>query len=130
MGVDAYSWYNSGDACGQEFSLAVEDLRNERIFVSPFMSNPHESRYGDYGFVVGFKDLLKSYKQSRADIMDTADQAVCLLVGGTLRYRYEICYVVIVCTKHDQELQCYPSLYTQSDIFDHKGLVLLSGEVN
>ena len=94
------------------------------------MSNPLESPYGSHGFVVSFEDLLKCYKQSRTDVINNDDCAVYLRVGGTLRYRFEICYVVIVCTKYDDELECFPSLHSWSDVFDHKGLVLPSGEVD
>ena len=128
-GVDTHSWYNSHEACGQAFGSAAATLHSERVFVSPFMSNPPESRYGNEGFVVNFKDLLKHYKESCSDIVNSEDQVLFLRVGGTLRYRYEICYVVIVCTKYDKELKCYPSLHTRSDIFDHKGLLLPSGQI-
>ena len=119
-GVDTHSWYNS-DGRGQVFHSAVGNLHSKRVFVTPFMSIARESRYGNNGFVVNFKDLLKFYQESRNDIANIEDQALFLRVGGTLRYRYEICYVVIVCTKHDIQLQeCYPSLYSCSDTFDHK----------
>ena len=120
--ADAYSWYESDDVRGHS-------LYSKRIFISHFMSNPRESRYGHSGFVVGFKDLLKYYQQSRTDVVNSQDRAVFLRVGGTLRYWFEICYVVIVCTRHDLELECYPSLYDHSNTFDHKGFVLPSGEI-
>ena len=126
-GVDTQSWYNSN---GQAFGSAAATLHSERIFVSPFMSNPPESPYGNQGFAVNFKDLLKHYKESRSNIVNTEDLVLFLRVGGTLRYRYEICYVVIVCMKHDKELECYPSLYTCSDIFDYKGLLLPNGQID
>lgn len=127
-GVDTHSWYNSegeGEACRS----AVESLQCERVFVSLFMSIARESRYGNHGFVVNFKDLLKFYQESRNDITGVDDRALFLRVGGTLRYRYEICYVVIVCTKHDELQECYPSLYDCSEIFNHKGLLDPSGEI-
>ena len=128
-GLDAYSWYKSEDERGQEFGSVASSLYSNRIFVSPFMSDPRESRYGSCGFVVNFRDLVTSYKESRTDIVNTEDRAVFLRVGGTLRYRFEICYIVIVCTKYDKELECYPSLYTCPEIFDHKGLLHPSGQI-
>ena len=128
-GVDAFSWYKSDDARGREFGSAAAVLYENNVHVSPFMCIPRESPYGHCGFIVNFKDLLKYYKQSRTDVVNISNQAVFLRVGGTLRYQNEICYVVIVCTKHDDELECYPSLFTQPGIFDHKGLLLSSGEV-
>ena len=127
--MDAFSWYESDDLRGRKFGSAAASLYSNRVFVSPFMSNPRESRYGLCGFAVGFKKLLQHYKQSRTDIMNIRDRALFLRIGGTLRYRFETCYVVIVCTKHDHELECYPSLYTQSDVFDHKRLLLPSGKI-
>lgn len=130
-GVDTHSWYHSDDVQlhGKEFASAATILRSERIFVSPFMSKSPASPYGRCGFIVGFKDLLKYYQESRTDIVNTSDRALFLRIGGTLRYRHEICYIVIVCTKYDEELESYPSLYTRSDIFDHKGLLLPSGQI-
>ena len=128
-GVDTHCWYNS-DGRGQEFRSAVGNLQCVRVFVSPFMSIARESRYGDRGFVVNFRDLLTFYQNSRNDIANIDDRALFLRVGGTLRYRYEICYVVIVCTKYDIQLQeYYPSLYDCSDTFDHKGLLHPSGQI-
>ena len=131
-GVDAYSWYHSGDIHGKEFDLVASNLRSNHIYVSPFMATKRESRYGERGFLANFKELLKDYKESRTDIEDSQDWAIFLRVGGTLRYCYEICYVVIVCTKHDKELEdCYPSLHDQPNvIFDHNGVFLPSGEVD
>ena len=121
---------NTKSGNDQAFGSAAATLCAERVFVSPFMSTkPLESPYGDQGFVVSFKDLLKCYKESHSDGVNPKDQALFLRVGGTLRYCYEICYVVMVCTKHDKELECYPSLYTCSDIFDHKRLLHPSGQI-
>ena len=127
--VDTYSWYKSDDVRGKKIGSIAASLYTSSIYLPPFMSNPRESRYGDSGFVVNFKDLLKSYQQSRTDIVNIKDRELCLRVGGTLRYRYEICYVVIECTKYDKELEHYPSLYTCSNIFDHNGLLFPSGKI-
>ena len=132
-GVDTHLWYQSDDAQlrSKEFASVATNLRSNRVFVSPFMSQLPASPYGNYGFIIGFKDLLRCYQESRTDIADISDRALFLRIGGTLRYRYEICYVVIVCTKHDQELEHYPSLCTPPGIhvFDHKELLLPSGQI-
>ena len=107
---------------------ATRRLRSRRIFLAPYLSNPRESPYGNKGYAVSFKDLLRCYLQSRKDVDD--DRVVTLRVGGTLRYRYEICYVVIICTNHDHDLKrLYPSLSSSSDLFDHKGMVQKNGQV-
>jgi hypothetical protein len=127
--VDAYSWYKSDDVCGKKIGSVAGSLYTSNIYLSHFMSNPRESRYGQCGYVVNFKDLLKSYQQSRTDVVNISDRELYLRVGGTLRYRYEICYVVIVCTKHDKEMEQYPSLDTCPNIFDHNGLLFPSGKI-
>ena len=127
--VDTYSWYNSDDVQGKKIGSSAASLYSYRIYLSQFMSSPRESRYGDRGFVVNFKDLLKSYQQSRTDVVNIRDRELFLRVGGTLRYRYEICYIVIVCTKHDKELEHYPSLYNCSNIFDHNEFLFPSGKI-
>jgi len=48
---------------------------------------------------VSFYDLLKSYANSRQCSMSK----IHLKIGGTLRYRYEVCYVTIICTEDDLE---------------------------
>ena len=131
---DVSSWEHSQpDDLRHCIWQAAGDLYKERIFLAPYLSNPEstppESPYGDYGFVVAFKDLLNFYQKSRTDVVDDKDRAVYLRVGGTLQYRYEICHVVLVCTKYDQELKrIYPSL-SESDVFNHKGFILDSGEI-
>ena len=129
---DVSSWERSPDDLRRSIWKAAGDLREKhRIFPAPYLSNPPESPYGDHGFVVGFKDLLNFYQESRTDIVDDKDRAVYLRVGGTLKYRFEICHVVLVCTKFDQNLKrIYPSLSdSESDVFDHKGFILDSGEI-
>ena len=111
---------------------AAHYLKSKRIFLAPYLSNPSESPYGNRGFIADFKSLLKCYLESRKDISvdDIDDKVVLLRVGGTLRYRHEICYVVIVCTKYDKDLKDqYPSLYGYKDLFDHKGMVLQDGQI-
>ena len=69
-----------------------------------------------------FSDLLQSYASSR----DGVD--IYLKVGGTLRYKREIAYVVIVCTSHDLE-SYYPITRVPPDVFKHNGLVDDDGKV-
>lgn len=58
-GIDAHFWYKSEDECGQKFASDAVALGKKNIYISHFMSTEPESRYGNYGFVVNFKDLLK-----------------------------------------------------------------------
>ena len=73
-----------------------------------------------------FKDLLKSYANNRRCEVEK----IHLLVGGTLRYKCEIGYVVIICTSDDPEIvENYQSI-TQSDVFDSGGLVDENGKID
>ena len=65
------------------------------------------------------EDLLSNYKISRSDMQGE----ICLKMGGTLRYRYEICYVVIVCMEGDN-VGGMPAITTEGmPQFDPNGLV-------
>ena len=109
--IDTTQWYSTPGSEGNAFGMAAANLQSSRYFLAPYLSNPRESMYGNCGFVVNFKELLKSYMDSRTDIVDPNDRAVCLRVCGTFEYRYEICYVVMVCTKYDRIiLQQCPTL--------------------
>lgn len=122
-----YSWWEIETREG-EFAKCAKTLSSNRIFVSPFLANPQESPHGNISYIVDFKHLLECYKESRTDIADVRNRIVYLRIGGTFRYRFEICYVILVCTKQDRELEEYPSLH-DSNVFDDKGLVLKKGKI-
>ena len=88
-----------------------------------YLKSPPESMYGGHSFTIGFADLLESYHSSRG----CTKSGICLKIGGTLRYKREIGYVVIVCTtnKRDREtLEKYdPITKAPFAIFDPNGLV-------
>ena len=80
-----YSWWEidttqlySTPGPGIAFGMAAKNLQSSRYFLAPYLSNPRESMYGNYGFVADFKKLLKSYMDSRTDIIDPNERAVCL----------------------------------------------------
>ena len=65
------------------------------------------------------EDLLNNYRNSRADVQGK----ICLKMGGTLRYQYEICYVVIVYIEGDN-VGGMPAITTRSmPQFNPNGLV-------
>lgn len=91
-----------------------------------YLKTPSESVYGRNAFLYDFKDLLKSYAKNRGCKVDK----IHLLVGGTLRYKCEIGYVIIICTSDDPEIvKKYPSI-TQSEVFDSDGLVDEDGKID
>lgn len=127
--IDTTQWYDD-DEQGQLFGEAVKKFKKNQHYLAHYLSNPRESRYGDHGFIVDFKELLKCYMDSRIDIADPNDHAVCLQICGTLVYQQEICYVVIVCTKYDSKFMKYPSLHGNSTVFDDQNLVDEEGKIN
>ena len=91
-------------------------------YVVDYLKHPVESIYGDCVFHFDFIDLLDAYKKSRAS--DT----VFIKVGGTLRYRGEICFFLIVCTGKD-ELKNFPPLGTDNKYFETNGLINGRGRI-
>ena len=91
----------------------------------PYLKTPPESVYGGYAYKSKFSDLLQSYASSR-NCVD-----IYLKVGGTLRYKCEIAYVVIVCTSHDLGAlnSYYPITHAPRDVFNPSGLVDDDGKV-
>ena len=117
-GIDISNWYKTDDTRGKLFGEAVKLLVNDGAYVSTFFLNPPESPYGTKGFSADFSTLIRAYDESRND----SDGKVCFRVGGTLEYRQEIAYVVIVCKKTDSELDNFPPIDHRNAIFTHQGL--------
>lgn len=114
-GLSTTEWYKESG----ENLLSI--TRSLDVEVAEFAAHPPKSRYGNNAFTIGFSELLVSYRRSRTDIQER-NNIIYLRVGGTLRYKYEVCYVVIVCLQPDH---CFDDLDTidKQDIIDHKGLV-------
>ena len=82
-----------------------------------------DSRYGNRAFICKFQNILAAYAQSRG----TEVCNVYMRKGGTLRYKYEICYVVIFCIDGDKEiLSEFPQV---SKPFDTNGLTDDKGKI-
>ena len=121
-------WKSGADASrksgedGQKFGAAVIRLTQKYTYVPDFLLNPPESPYGTQGFSVEFSTLIEHYKISRKGT------ACFLRVGGTLEYKQEIAYVVIVCMGN--ELPDFPHINSGTNvIFEHNGLLNDDGEV-
>ena len=118
-GVSVTEWYREG-APGVSLAEEIRRLQRQGVEVAEFVSPEPKSRYGNNSFSIDFRKLLLSYKRSRTDVQER--RHIFLRVGGTLRYKWEICYVVIVCLQHDHEFNDWPTLDKQ-DVLDHNGLV-------
>jgi hypothetical protein len=90
-------------------------------YVANYLKDPSESFYGNRVFHANFSDLLDAYAESRNS------KEVFIKIGGTLRYRGEICFVLIVCTERD-DLD-FPALRTNDDFFETNGLINGDGMV-
>ncbi len=86
------------------------------------------SWYGNNSYSLAFPDLLTSYQTARDD---KPRGKVRLKVGGTLLYKREICYVVMVGLKGDKKLHSMPSMgdYEYCRPFQHNGLINSDGKI-
>ena len=124
-GVSTTKWYKEHDGY---LSLVTQQQQRPEIKVAEFAAYPPKSRYGNNAFIIGFSELLQSYGSSRTDFLDQERRHIYLRVGGTLRYKYEICYIVIVCLQQDHNLDDLATIDTK-DIIDHKKLLDERGKV-
>ena len=118
-GVSVTEWYRES-VHGVSLAEEIRQLQRQGVEVAESVSPEPKSRYGNKSFLIDFSKLLLSYQESRTDVEER--RHVFLRVGGTLRYKWEICYVVIVCLQQDHELNDLPTLDEQ-DVIDHNGLV-------
>ena len=82
-----YVWF------GMKPSLPVDDDFEQHISDVEWASS-EGSRYGPWVFDLLYRDLINIYKHRITE--HHPRERVCFRNGGTLRYRNEICYVVIV----------------------------------
>jgi len=96
-----YSWWgiNLEDQLPQEAIDAVRSLQQHGTYVAGYVKHPPVSSNGNNAFCASFYNLLKSYANSR----QCSISKIHFTVGGTLQYRYEVCYVTIICTEDDLE---------------------------
>ena len=85
-----------------EFKNVIDQVKGvflpRHIFEAEYLKYPPESKYGNRAFVIEFPNLIESYMSSR---VDSVSKAVYLKRAGTLRYKNEICYVVMVVMEED-----------------------------
>ena len=128
-----YSWWglSLGDQLPRDVTDAVHSLEQMRTYVAGYVKSPPESSYGNNAFCVTLYDLLKSYADSR----QCSISEIYVKVGGTFRYRYEVCYITIICTKDDLKgLSNFKDLTQHRDILVNRvlnpnGLVGQDGRV-
>ena len=119
-----YSWWG---VYTSDVNWQGPDIDNDQ-YIPPYLKNPTQSRYGTQEFSVKLHKLLECYQ----NLQDSAATDIYLLRGGTLRYKREICYVVMVCAKRHKDsaaLRDYPALEPNSSLLDLKGLISDNGKV-
>ena len=126
---DFYSWWGPaidiplelpGDGTNTPLQLPRDYYKMPKCLPG-YLKDPPDSNYGSNAFISTFSDLIYSYARSRGTDTDN----IYLKIGGTLRYKLEIGYVIIVCTTDDLGvLGAYaPITHAPSTIFNPNGLI-------
>lgn len=139
-----YSWWGvSTSSKWPDKASTIKNLEEEEgvFFTLPsYLQNPPESRYGNNEFSGDLHKMLSCYQDSRRTAPYEPKPDIYLLQGGTLRYKLEICCVVIVCTGEDKEsdaLKDYrplqhnstPESHHDVPVFTLDGLINAEGKV-
>ena len=120
-GIDVQQWYTEYKE-GRKLLDSIREERGISIYVPSYLAYPPESQYGNRAFSTSFSQILQDYHTARLG------QIPCLKVGGTLHYRNEICYVIVVCTEEDNlEMPAVNTIYNPQ--FNPNGLVDQNGVV-
>ncbi len=93
-GIDTREWLENDP----DTMHTIQDYQRRKCYLHNYLAIPPESMYGNKAFSIKMEDILQDYKRSRAD---QKEKMLCLRGGGTLRYRNEICYVIMVCMEGD-----------------------------
>ena len=118
-GISSQDSYKSDH--GRNFREALVEAKKSTPYwkEAGYLKIPPSSRYGNHGFIFSFQDLMNGYIAARND------GKVYLKKAGTLRYKHEICYVIIVVMTEDLEnknIQELPSIFDEP-CFDHNGCI-------
>lgn len=99
-GISTGDWLKRDDS--EVFQGACENIPNK----AGYLMEPPESRYGNNEFKVDLAHLLQSYQRARGDpeLPDDQGPPIYLKKAGTLRYKKEICFVIVVCSSGDLDL--------------------------
>ena len=108
---------------------ALKEATRNYFNLADYLKSPVHSRYGNNEFIVPFHDLMNRYKKSRTDC---GVKDVYLKLGGTLRYKLEVCYVIIVAMTEDitddEDLKEMPSVHNKPP-FIHNGCIDENGKL-
>jgi len=111
--------------CGATFRTTLDNsIKYTSLFEANYLKCVPHSRYGNKEFICSFQYLMTYYKQSRNDCVN---KKVVLKRAGTLRYRYEICYVIMAAMEGDVD-GTYPSMFVEPR-FKHNNLIDENGKL-
>lgn len=126
-----YSWWGislTGVSEAKKVRQAIErKMKRHRYELADYLKDPPESHYGNNEFSTELTNILQYYQRSR----QCYKRDVYLKRGGTLRYRQEICYVIVICTKEDLDrLSDFPNLNPEeTEVFNSNGLLSENGSI-
>ena len=130
-----YSWWGVHLQGGEsslpheiEEELKALKSRGFKAFVPDYLKVRPHSIYGNNAFVCKLEILLKEYAKARK----VGERNICIRKGGTLRYEFEICYVLIVCSNNGEDkiaLNDFKPLDHESDTFSACGFIGHDGKV-
>ncbi len=126
-GIDVKPFYETQK--GRRLNYYINYIIRKGYYVADYLKyDVPSSRYGNNSYSLAFPDLLTSYQRARDD---KPEGEIQLKVGGTLLYKQEICYVVMVGLKGDEELRSIPSMgdYEYCRPFQHNGLITSKGVI-
>ena len=138
-----YSWWSvsTSDWPISEREEELKDYWESSDECPVYLQYPSSSIYGNIEFSGELHKVLSSYQTSMIGPQTSmVEPDVYLLVGGTLRYRHEICCVIIVCTGEDKDSQelrdykplqydCTPESNLDHPLFISNGLTDATGKV-
>jgi len=116
---------------GRKFRKLLCDAQSKcpyKLSEVGYLKMAPESTYGNKGFVIPFHDLINCYRTSRTDCQR---KHVYLKKGGTLRYKREVCYVIMVVMEEDNQAGYFSMLPSMFDepCFEHNGCINREGKV-
>ena len=128
-----YSWW--GVSLRVHWEEDMEDPRTKiqlqlsysNSYVANYLKEPVESPYGNNEYSTSFENILQCYAKSR----HCSVEEIYLKLAGTLRYKLEICYVIVICTYSDlRSLRNFQTLTPkESEVLNPNNLLNANGSI-
>ena len=108
-----YIWWSIDHLCFPTvyYSKLTKTIRSEKYgyYSSEPFRMPIKSHYGNHKITCNLKELLQCYQTAYGSPLPRIE----FRCGGTLRYRNEICYVVIVCAEKNLSKEEFPVMWEE-----------------